>query len=1543
MAFSIIPRRKQLEEDERKKRQEEARNRILGNQAATQQKPKPPVKKEAGLYLGGRDRAINKMSQKQNEFHQATDDKYNIAKNGLQARQNIKSGLYQSDPNVQKWNVDNHKVSTSLGRGFLGGVTFGASDLIAKRGITNKANKDAERYYQENKSGGAELVGNLAGSLAGFGTTSSLSTKAVKATAKKLAPKATKNISKSLTSNVAKSKLIRKVAEKEAYKKFGNTLGKEALEDVVQQNAKRRAKNIAKEIATDMAINVTTGAISDVNNALVDSKNGKEFAKNMGINAATNLGLGAVSSVAPSLIVKKTLHNGIVPKKTLRETAEEAVEANAKRALPRRAVPLNEQKYVHAYEREKGMIPKKLPPRKAVSTDEVVKAIDGIKNAPPVIEGKAKTPLVTEGNAKRISVKRVVNPVEAESNIYNQINKKYQLDDEPLVPTGRMDIDDNEVIGSVSEGTKKMRDAVEESAGEWQSFPKKASTAEQILEGKTKYYKNYNKDDVVALSKVASSQLHSMGSDEARAINDRLINSGILNYEKMDISDFIKETATEMHDDIEGSEELLRYIMLYNDDTPIDLKHSKEWAARSMYVMTAFENKLHLDESYRAAYEQAYKLLKDISSSSAQNLSLRRWYVHLSPSARVDSVLDDLAKMLDSSVGYRNLHGDLPNGKYDRLAAIKAELLEDQDIRSLCESLMTGVSEDDVTKIATELLVNVNRKNPKVVFDWLQEIRYLNMLGNPKTHIRNILGSAVFSPLRQITNTLRNVLEEYVSNRTGVEITRSGGMSLETFLDARRKVPKGEGGIKAVEVLEECKHELLGESKLSKGMLYKGRSNSLFGKFIDRLADFNSRLLAKEDDFYKIRSFRENFANSYNYYLKQGAEINDALIERMKNKAMQEARIATFSEYNELASVLTSISKNAQDANAPTWKRIGGMAFNAVMPFEKVPTNIAKQSINYSPIGILKGFMNITKAANANNPEMLSLAIDQLSSGLTGSAIMGLGAFFGTKTDLFTTNAGKDDFGAKFKKQQGVQNFSVMVTNPVSNKRYSLTFDWLSPSAVPFFVGVEFANQFKANDFNLLEMAGDWSMIFSRVIEPVFETTMMSGVYNIIDTMRSGYGEDGNNSPVAIIGREIGQSYINSFIPTIFGQTARTLYSTDKQISGKNDWGYFGRSIQSKMGLGGDNAVTRTLGLEPLGADTDAYGNVKGQKASFKEEPLNAFGDYAFSVFKNFLSPANISEVNLSEHDYDKLRQYDEDLRNGMEPSDAAFSLPRKQSKRELKINDELVELTPTELSLYNQAKTTGGEEGMRYLLGTSIFNRKGSGLNDKQKRQLMLRFKGKSMRELEEWLYKQSAFKTATEDEKRHIVSGIWNLSKAKAQASQRVGEQAVYKAKGKSVDEYNFANEINSENQAMLKPYIDSGLITHKEAVDFYRNATNASYNEYGTPTARFTKGNAIKYIVSNEIPFEKASVLYNALKSENHKPYDGTGSASGGSGGSGGSRRRRGGSSRAVRKPPKPKKITGLKNGVTLPAAKTSSYSASSTPKLERVKIKRSLPKR
>lgn len=1085
----------------------------------------------------------------------------------------------------------------------------------------------------------------------------------------------------------------------------------------------------------------------------------------------------------------------------------------------------------------------------------------------------------------------------------------------------------------------------------------KPASAKEIINAEKTYVRGQASNYEKVTSRGGTALMSATGSEAETKVVKDLIDENAFQYARVKNKEKYEWAVREF---VDNKEAVTKKMLKYADDidsiptSQIVDTHYQAHAVMKMMRSQLDNPALSAEEreAAREIYGAAASLTQQLSSLSGQVNQFQGVMVHCDGKTRMRNAVDNIANILDSSRGFRTSKTGkgLSGNAFQRKNQIRDIIYSDPDASNALEKIINAATEEEYGDAMQELLYATSKMNRKHALDYVQTWRYLAMLGNPKTHVRNILGNITFGGIRNLSNTNRSIIEKRLGDyakRHGLEIERHGKVSISAFAEARSKNPTTTAGKTAKEWFEKNKDAILNGAKYDENVA-KGSDPAMM-KWLTWLSDGNGKVLEGEDNFFRSRAYKESFIKSYTQYTKDGTEITEALLERIHRSALKESQIATFNEFNSMAQVLSKWSHTT--FNDSLGRKAAGWTVNAMMPFTKVPSNILKQSVNYSPIGVARGISNITNAAKTGDSAVFNRAIDELSSGLTGTAIAALGFFLGKSTDAFTTNAGSDDAAAKFKKLQGVQNYSMTFTDQKSGKKTSVTLDWLVPTSATFFAGVEMANQLKRGYGDLFEFVGDMSQVTSRVIEPVLETSMLSGLYNIVEGARNGTGEDEKQNFFSLTLRELTQSYANSLVPTAQGQLARTLYKSDKQLTGDSDWEYWINSLKNKMGI----ANTNLLGTEALGADTTAYGDVKNKKETA--------GDYAKSALKNFLSPANIQKVDLDEMDEAKIKQYEDAVKNGADPQDMAYLFPKKQYKKEFTTGNLDVKMSNKDLSAYNQAKTTGGAEGARYALESIMFNRytkdergykhsTADAYTPEQKRAIIKQFEGKSIRDVEKWVREQPQFKNADEAEQKKVIDGLWSYSKqGKAQSAKRVGEQAVIEAQGGDVNEYNFNNEITEKKREVLQPLIDSGVITYEEAVDFARFAGKTYYyedDEGGHSQTYYNKGVMMDYLESKGYSPEKCAALFNSFKAWNAKEY-----------GSSSRRRRYGRRRRRYRrwgrgghsskaKVPKPKTIksSSFVKGEALGQKKDSTSSSKAkvtvtAPNLARVKAKVDLP--
>lgn len=745
---------------------------------------------------------------------------------------------------------------------------------------------------------------------------------------------------------------------------------------------------------------------------------------------------------------------------------------------------------------------------------------------------------------------------------------------------------------------------------------------------------------------------------------------------------------------------------------------------------------------------------------------------------------------------------------------------------------------------------------------------------------------------------------------------------------------------------------------------------------IDKASNVIGGALETSDAVAVERIYRETAekilkANDYERFVKlaagEGKEaaaakaICDRIEEYAAEHAAYRAALDTYRNYNAVATWMNKVVKNTlYNADAKWYKKAGGFALHAVMPFTKVPTNIMKRSLDYSPAGLIQGKKMLNEAIASGNYAEINKAVERLAEGRIGTGIAALGMAMGMLDPdgmTVTTRLNRNDERDKAKKDRGYMDYSVKL----GNRDYTL--EWATPTASDFFVGVEtgrmlnniyqkFAdgNGLDFDPSKALEASGE---ILTRLIEPTLQLGMFQGVNSILeDSMEQRY-EEANVNPIFKAVGAITKNYVSSMTPSVLRSLSKAFAKSDYYISGKNDLDYRKNLLISKI---------PGVSAQMLDAKTNAWGEIKNERSDPKERALRGA--------ETLLAPWNSSEITWDETDT-KLYDFAEEYKKAHPKAQTLDFLPKvfydyNNEGLTFGKNDATskhVELSNNDAAQYNIARGKAGEDAMAAALESVIFNRwykdeKGKytiedskNYTPEMKAKKIAEFKGKGTKDVVAWVMDQPQFKNATPAEQAQIIREvIGNSSKDTSIGAKRTSELAVAKRHDISEEEYNYKNEVTANAQKALDDAIAAGIVTYEEATDFARNAGKTYYRtdqkgeEGGSVQTYHNKKEMMAYLAAKGYDYEKAEALYNAFKSANAKDFNGIDISSGsGRRGYGGYRHRGGGSSKKA-KVPAPKKIAkgSLKSGEALVSKKKSSSSRSnSKTTLARVEAKIDLP--
>lgn len=506
---------------------------------------------------------------------------------------------------------------------------------------------------------------------------------------------------------------------------------------------------------------------------------------------------------------------------------------------------------------------------------------------------------------------------------------------------------------------------------------------------------------------------------------------------------------------------------------------------------------------------------------------------------------------------------------------------------------------------------------PMTTMQKLDSWRYFAMLGNPRTHIRNIVGNKVMGYIQQAKNHLAGTIEDIV-------LRNSDDRQFTTKISDKKTKEFAKADIENVlDRLGLTENKYNPKSRIEQNQ--KVFKSEFMNKTIGKLMEFNDMALEAEDGWGLKAMYPKALAQYITANNIDVDNITDAQLAKARNFAIRQAEEATFHQDNAIASAISQFEgKNA----------LTRFATGAILPFKKTPMNVAAEGIQYSPIGLLdsltRGSINLRKG-KINVHEY----IDGISKGLTGTGIALLGYAL-TEAGILKASGGDDQDKNNFESAQGKQNYSLKV----GEKTYSL--DWLAPTGIPLFMGSELyqlASQKvkeKGEKNSTPEVAKSATKILNSMataMNPLSEMSMISGLTSTLQSYASG------NKGLENLGLNATKSYVGQFVPTVLGQVAKTFDDKERSTTSTES-----DPLPKALDSLGNQIKSKIPGLrQTLPTKTDIWGKDVENEGNIVEKGLNA-GVFPWSSKK-------VSENNPTNKEISKL--YDETLDKSVLPSNS--------------------------------------------------------------------------------------------------------------------------------------------------------------------------------------------------------------------------------------------------------------------------------------------------
>ena len=647
---------------------------------------------------------------------------------------------------------------------------------------------------------------------------------------------------------------------------------------------------------------------------------------------------------------------------------------------------------------------------------------------------------------------------------------------------------------------------------------------------------------------------------------------------------------------------------------------------------------------YATALDIASLMVKN-STNTAQSLQAMRILNKLSPEC----------KLYLAAKSVETIEEDL-NEKYKDN---KADIHVDKVLYDEYGKALRSGDEDGIKTAWAKIEQSVAQQIDATWYEKLNNFRYLAMLGNPRTHVRNIVGNAFFVPVRAVKNTIAYGLENVADSKVNGGIERSKAMLNRNNANDVALIKYAMTDYEAMQetILSGGKYVDTFQGIDKKRTIYKT-------KILEAARKGNSNLLDAEDAWFCKPAYANALAKWYKANGITAEQLNtgkvpESTIIKAQTVAVKEAQKATYRDTNRFSAMVSRLGK--------VDNKIASALIEGVLPFKKTPANILVRAVEYSPVGLIKSLAVDTKKVKAyvngdvENGMSPAQFIDDVSAGLTGTALVGLGILLAS-WGLFSGSPGDDDKQNKFDELGGSQNYALNIGG------LSITLDWLAPESMPLFVGVELYNSLsgKSEDNGFVQNLMSSVMSLST---PMFEISMFQSVNDLFDNLA--YIKQGQGSFKIVT--SMATNYISQYFPTLFGQAERAFGENQRETTYIDLNSNVGSELQYMWGKIANKIPLYDFSQIPY---IDAWGRT--------EETGNLFE----RVLNNFVNPAYVKKERSTEIDGELKRLYDL----------GETSVYPSRAKTNTKINGEY--LTAEE---YVKYATVKGQTS--YDLATKIIN----------------------------------------------------------------------------------------------------------------------------------------------------------------------------------------------------------------------------------------------
>lgn len=496
-------------------------------------------------------------------------------------------------------------------------------------------------------------------------------------------------------------------------------------------------------------------------------------------------------------------------------------------------------------------------------------------------------------------------------------------------------------------------------------------------------------------------------------------------------------------------------------------KWKQDIEKRASAETTALGWALYNEAAKSGKAELAIEILGDMANyqrGNAQALQAQRILKTLSPEGQLYHMQRTVEKLAEKYAGKKGV-----------------DIKLDKD---LAAEFLTAKTDAERNAAIEKIQQSIADQIPSTFMDKFTALRYINMLGNFKTQLRNVFSNTIVKAVSTIRYESAAALEQLASKASGGKFERT--KSLRVGKEWMTAAKQDFGGVR---------DSVLGESKYGDNSPMDGFARGIENKrtvFKSKALEGYRKATNWAMEGGDILFSKSAYARALSGWLKahdftpeqlSAGQIDAATMDAARAYAIKEAQETTFRDNNAFS---TWFSRLGRKESTPKAVKV---LSEGIMPFRKTPANILIRAVEYSPANLIDTL--IVKPIQAKQGKVTGNDIvDSAAKSLTGTGLFLLGMAL-RSSGLLRGGSSEEERDAN--NLLGLQDYSLEIPG-----YGTYTFDWAAPSALTMFTGAQLQDLLDDGEITWADMED----ALMSLADPMLEMSMLSGVDSALSNVK---------------------------------------------------------------------------------------------------------------------------------------------------------------------------------------------------------------------------------------------------------------------------------------------------------------------------------------------------------------------------------------------------------------------------------------------------------